>query len=221
MNPDAGSALRVRGNPSGTPRFRRPARFRSACAGQPSQCHGLILLVRVPLCVCGATCGCFLELQSGGGSALRVRGNRSLAINAASSAGFRSACAGQPLAVGLPEQPAEVPLCVCGATITITPNQQAAAGSALRVRGNPARQPEYHAQPGFRSACAGQPVTLFAGRHRCSVPLCVCGATPGEDCQAEYNAGSALRVRGNRTTAAASWCRSGFRSACAGQPLDM
>ncbi len=172
----------------------------------------------VPLCVCGATSSSPASTCSCLGSALRVRGNHLHPGIVPLLHRFRSACAGQPVPGAAGSGRHRVPLCVCGATCGFEWIRWRYHGSALRVRGNPGIRLTARCRRRFRSACAGQPLSLLRGNTPSGVPLCVCGATQPDQLHAGIVPGSALRVRGNPFSALAVPGDAGFRSACAGQP---
>ena len=143
----------------------------------------------------------------GGGGSAHCRGAESI-----------PACAGEPRACGMGDEPDEVYPRVCGGTMPARPATTIPPGLSPRVRGNPRPERPSLQALGSIPACAGEPPPAGWPRAGTGVYPRVCGGTsPGEPRRAG-RAGLSPRVRGNRDRARAVERVRGSIPACAGEP---
>ena len=153
----AGLSPRVRGNQVCSWRNPRASGPIPACAGQPNQSPGAVLLRGAYPRVCGATGGEQLLLAVHQGLSPRVRGNRTSESVAGSIDGPIPACAGQPRRTPWPPRLWGAYPRVCGATGGQWACNHFGLGLSPRVRGNRQVRRERAVFSGPIPACAGQP----------------------------------------------------------------
>ena len=150
------------------------------------------------------------------GSAPRVRGTRALRRDHLPRDRFSPACAGNACFAPVPETTVTVQPRVCGERKPSPVLDDAAHGSAPRVRGTRPTRRASLCVSRFSPACAGNAFQDQRGRHPAAVQPRVCGERHAAPFGNTNSSGSAPRVRGTLKSISADEFDTRFSPACAG-----